>query len=130
MTVAAERLAIPLCTCGLTASRASIATIVAGVTQNPLPGAMAKKRPPETNRYPASAGRLGRAVRAVLRGAIQFYRYALSPWMAPRCRHLPTCSEYCLEAVDKHGAWRGIWLTLKRLARCHPWGTAGYDPVP
>ena len=130
MTVAAERLAIPLCTYGLTASQASIATIVAGVTLNPLPRAMAKKLLPETDRFPAPAGRLGRAFRAILRGAIQVYRYALSPWIAPRCRHLPTCSEYCLEAVDKHGVGLGIWLTLKRLARCHPWGTAGYDPVP
>jgi hypothetical protein len=45
------------------------------------------------------------------------------------CRHLPTCSEYALEAVDINGAWRGAWLALSRVCRCHPWGTHGFDPV-
>jgi len=113
---------------GLTVSRVSIATTVAGVTPNPRPSVMANKPPSEYARYLLQW--TGHAFRALLRGAIQFYRYVLSPWMPPRCRHLPTCSEYCLEAIDRHGARRGVWLTLKRLARCHPWGTSGYDPVP
>ena len=58
------------------------------------------------------------------------YRYGVSPLLGPRCRHLPSCSEYCLEALDVHGPARGTWLTFKRLARCHPWGTSGLDPVP
>lgn len=63
-------------------------------------------------------------------GLIQVYRLGISPLIGPRCRHLPTCSEYGLEAVRRHGAWRGFWLTLARIARCHPWGSHGFDPVP
>ena len=66
----------------------------------------------------------------VLQILIHAYRYTLSPLLGPRCRYLPTCSEYCLDAVAQHGAARGSWLTFKRLSRCHPWGGAGYDPVP
>ncbi len=61
---------------------------------------------------------------------IRVYRYLLSPLLPPRCRYLPSCSEYALEAVERHGALRGGWLAVRRLARCHPWGGAGYDPVP
>jgi putative membrane protein insertion efficiency factor len=46
------------------------------------------------------------------------------------CRHLPSCSEYALEAIDRNGAWRGSWLALSRVCRCHPWGSQGLDPVP
>ncbi len=65
-----------------------------------------------------------------LRLLIRFYRYFLSPLMPPRCRYLPTCSDYALEAIERHGALRGGWLAVRRIARCHPWGGAGYDPVP
>ncbi|MGH6919010.1 MAG: membrane protein insertion efficiency factor YidD [Geminicoccaceae bacterium] len=61
---------------------------------------------------------------------ILLYRYLLSPWIAPRCRFLPTCSEYALEALARHGPFGGTWLTLRRIVRCHPWGGFGYDPVP
>ncbi|MGC9331391.1 MAG: membrane protein insertion efficiency factor YidD [Bacteroidales bacterium] len=61
---------------------------------------------------------------------INFYRYAISPWTPKACRHIPTCSKYAAEAVQKHGPLYGSWLSLKRLAKCHPWGTSGYDPVP
>ena len=70
------------------------------------------------------------AVRAVLTGTIRLYRLCLSPLLPPSCRYLPTCSEYAAEAIDRHGAGRGLLLALKRLARCHPWGGSGYDPVP
>ena len=61
---------------------------------------------------------------------IQFYRYAISPMMAPRCRFYPTCSCYAHEAISTHGVLRGGWLTVRRLSRCHPWHPGGYDPVP
>lgn len=67
-----------------------------------------------------------RALHVVIRA----YQLLLSPVLGPRCRHLPTCSDYALEAVSQHGPWRGAWLAIRRLARCHPLGTSGYDPVP
>ena len=63
-------------------------------------------------------------------GAIRFYQQALSPYLSSACRHSPTCSAYSYEAVEKHGAARGLWLGVKRLSRCRPLGTSGYDPVP
>ncbi len=66
----------------------------------------------------------------ILKAPIYAYRYAISPIIGPLCRHMPSCSEYALEAIDKNGAWKGLWLTLSRLSRCHPWGTSGFDPVP
>ena len=61
---------------------------------------------------------------------IQFYRYAVSPFFPSSCRYTPTCSGYALEAVRKHGPFKGLVLAAKRIARCHPWGGSGYDPVP
>ena len=61
---------------------------------------------------------------------IRFYQYAISPLIPPRCRFTPTCSQYAVEAVQKHGAFKGGWLALKRIARCHPFGGSGHDPVP
>ncbi|MFM8686338.1 MAG: membrane protein insertion efficiency factor YidD [Bacteroidota bacterium] len=61
---------------------------------------------------------------------VRLYRRMLSPYLPPACRDKPTCSAYALEALQRHGAWRGSWLTLRRLARCHPWGGHGHDPVP
>ncbi len=66
----------------------------------------------------------------LLRAPIHLYRWTLSPLLGPRCRFLPSCSDYALEALTRHGALRGGWLTLRRLGRCHPWGDSGYDPVP
>ncbi|HPT15249.1 MAG TPA: membrane protein insertion efficiency factor YidD [Bacteroidales bacterium] len=66
----------------------------------------------------------------ILIGLIKFYQYAISPYLPPSCRYTPTCSAYGIEAIRKHGAIKGGWLTLKRLASCHPWGGSGYDPVP
>jgi len=78
--------------------------------------------PPEARPRGAGAG----SVLAILR----FYQYFISPLLGPRCRHLPSCSDYAAEAIQRHGLGRGGWLALKRVGRCHPWGSAGYDPVP
>jgi putative membrane protein insertion efficiency factor len=61
---------------------------------------------------------------------VWLYRMAISPWLGNNCRYDPSCSEYALEALKKHGAFRGTWLAARRIGRCHPWGGSGYDPVP
>ena len=61
---------------------------------------------------------------------VYFYKYAISPITPASCRHVPTCSQYALEAVKIHGPFKGFWLASKRIGKCHPWGTHGYDPVP
>ncbi len=68
-------------------------------------------------------------LRYILKLLISFYRYAISPWFRPRCRYLPTCSEYALDALRHYGPYKGSILALKRLCRCHPWGGHGFDPV-
>jgi len=73
---------------------------------------------------------LARLPRLVGRGLISVYRYGISPILGPRCRHLPTCSEYGQEAIDRYGLWGGGWMTLARMVRCHPLGTSGLDFVP
>ena len=61
---------------------------------------------------------------------LRFYRYAISPMLGRNCRFYPTCSEYAIEAVERHGALRGGLLAAKRVGRCHPFNRGGYDPVP
>jgi putative membrane protein insertion efficiency factor len=61
---------------------------------------------------------------------IRVYQKVISPMLPNACRYTPTCSQYGLEAIQKHGPWKGLWLALKRFARCGPWGGHGYDPVP
>ena len=61
---------------------------------------------------------------------IKIYQYLISPLTGAACRYTPTCSQYGVEAIKKYGPFKGGWLTLKRLARCHPWGGHGHDPVP
>ena len=61
---------------------------------------------------------------------IRFYQRQISPWFPRRCRFSPTCSQYALEALRKYGPLKGLWLALRRLSKCHPWGGSGYDPVP
>jgi hypothetical protein len=61
---------------------------------------------------------------------VRAYKAMISPWLMPSCRYSPTCSEYAAQAIQKYGAFKGGWLALRRLLRCHPWGGHGYDPVP
>jgi len=61
---------------------------------------------------------------------IYFYRKCISPMTSPSCRFTPTCSQYAVEAIKKHGPFKGLYLAVKRILRCHPWGGSGYDPVP
>lgn len=62
---------------------------------------------------------------------IKVYQLIISPWLgANKCRYTPTCSEYTKEALQKYGIWKGLWLGIKRISRCAPWGGYGYDPVP
>lgn len=68
--------------------------------------------------------------KTLVRAPILAYRYTISPLLGTNCRHLPSCSDYANTAIDLNGVWKGGWLTLSRLARCHPWGSSGYDPVP
>ncbi|MBP8204559.1 MULTISPECIES: membrane protein insertion efficiency factor YidD [Simplicispira] len=69
-------------------------------------------------------------MRRLLMAVVKGYRLLLSPWLGSACRFEPTCSAYSLQALEQHGAAAGSWLTLARLARCHPWCQGGHDPVP
>lgn len=66
----------------------------------------------------------------LLIGLIRLYQITLSPFIGQSCRYTPTCSNYGIEAIRKHGPFKGTWLTIKRVLSCNPWGGSGYDPVP
>ena len=69
-------------------------------------------------------------MKRILLWLIKGYQLILSPVIGANCRHEPTCSRYSFQAIERFGSIRGLWLTLKRVGKCHPWGTWGYDPVP
>ena len=69
-------------------------------------------------------------IRALLIGLVKAYRLTLSPWLGSACRFTPTCSVYSIEALEKHGAAAGTYLTLRRIVRCNPWCEGGHDPIP
>ena len=77
-----------------------------------------------------AGSRVSSAVAWLLLLVITAYRRWFSPLLGPRCRFIPSCSAYGLEAIHRHGPWRGSWLTLRRLLRCHPFSPCGCDPVP
>jgi len=68
-------------------------------------------------------------MKALLQLPIRLYRWLISPLLGSNCRYQPSCSAYALEAIERHGAWCGGWMSLRRICRCHPWGGDGYDPV-
>lgn len=69
-------------------------------------------------------------MKTVLIALLRFYRYAISPMLGRNCRFHPSCSEYAIEALQRHGVLRGGWLAARRVGRCHPFNPGGYDPVP
>jgi len=69
-------------------------------------------------------------MKALLRALLRGYQYAIGPLLGANCRFYPSCSDYALEAIERHGAGRGAWLAMCRLARCHPYHPGGHDPVP
>jgi putative membrane protein insertion efficiency factor len=73
---------------------------------------------------------LARLPRLIGHGLVTLYRYTLAPLIGPRCRHLPSCSEYADESIQRFGLWAGGWMALARILRCQPWGTHGLDFVP
>lgn len=77
----------------------------------------------------SSALSMGRAVRMLI-AAINVYRHMISPLRLPSCRFMPTCSQYAVDALAEYGLFKGGWLAVRRLARCGPWHSGGWDPIP
>ena len=75
-------------------------------------------------------GLFGKLFGKILIGVITLYRLFVSPLLGTNCRFQPSCSVYGIEAITRHGALKGGWLTVRRISKCHPWGASGYDPVP
>jgi hypothetical protein len=80
--------------------------------------------------HPKNANPAAKICLTFLTGFIRLYQLVVSPWLTPRCRFVPTCSSYAREALEEYGPWRGIYLGVRRLLRCHPFHSGGYDPVP
>ena len=74
--------------------------------------------------------RINKVIASVFLGLIAFYQKWISPLLGPSCRFIPSCSSYSIEAISRHGPWKGGWLTIRRLSKCHPFTPCGFDPVP
>lgn len=97
-----------------------------GYRLEPSPGG----RRGASSRFDPAIGKAdGTMPRLIVLGLLRFYKAAISPWLPSACRFRPTCSEYMMDAVSRYGVLRGVWLGCKRLGRCHPFHTGGYDPV-
>jgi uncharacterized protein len=79
---------------------------------------------------PKTIGYLAQLPRRAARALVMAYRHTFGVLLGPRCRHLPTCSDFADQAINRFGLWAGGWMTLARILRCHPWGTSGLDFVP
>lgn len=71
-----------------------------------------------------------RSIKKTVLAIIELYKFFISPILPPSCRHTPSCSDYCVNAIEKHGVLKGLFLGISRLLRCRPGGTSGHDPVP
>ena len=98
--------------------------------RNPLSQPVQRQQAILTSGLERGIAALSTAVQALLLALIGAYRQWISPLLGPRCRFIPSCSAYGLEAIGRHGPWRGGWLTIRRLLRCHPFTPCGCDPVP
>ena len=87
-------------------------------------------QPHPTERKKGAKQAVRKVLTTLLLSPIYFYRACISPLTPPSCRFTPTCSAYAIEAIQKHGPVKGLWLAIRRILRCHPWGGSGYDPVP
>lgn len=100
-------------------------------TQAPNSGASATfAKPPGREEQAAKAEVLNKVLSYTLIAPVRFYQLAISPLLGKNCRHVPSCSQYTIEAIQEWGPVKGSWMGAKRISRCHPWGTHGYDPVP
>lgn len=84
----------------------------------------------EKQRLKSTVDLTGKITGKVMISLVKFYQFAISPYLGSNCRHTPTCSNYMIGAIKEWGTAKGFWLGLKRIFKCHPWGTSGYDPVP
>ena len=83
-----------------------------------------------TKRMNTTSAAMRKVAATALKLPIHAYRYSLSMLIGRQCRHLPTCSEYAIDAIDRNGPWRGLWLAISRVSRCRPGGSSGFDPAP
>jgi|GEM_PF-428861 len=91
---------------------------------------MMAKSEPKRHFFGSLINAIHESVKWILIKIVRLYQLTISPWIGQSCRHSPTCSAYMIEAIREWGAVRGVWLGVKRIGKCHPWGTSGYDPVP